>query len=77
MGNVEFAWDRRKARTNLAKHGVSLEEAESVFLDESARLIDDPIILGMKIGSCCWVTAFRRVVSSSATATGSPILLSG
>jgi len=42
MGNIEFAWDRRKARTNLAKHGVSFEEAQSVFLDESARLIDDP-----------------------------------
>jgi uncharacterized protein len=37
VGNVEFAWDRRKARTNLAKHGVSFEEAQSVFLDESAR----------------------------------------
>src|SRR5580704_11703183 len=24
----------------------------------------------MKIGSCCWVTAFRRVVSSSATLPG-------
>jgi uncharacterized DUF497 family protein len=24
------------------KHGVSFEEAQSVFLDESARLIDDP-----------------------------------
>ena len=42
MGNIEFAWDRRKARTNLATHGVSFEEAQSVFLDESARLIDDP-----------------------------------
>ncbi len=42
MGNIEFAWDRRKARSNLAKHGVSFEEAETVFLDESARLIDDP-----------------------------------
>ena len=39
---MEFARGRRKARTNLAKHGVSFEEAESVFLDESARLIDDP-----------------------------------
>ncbi len=42
MGNIEFAWDRRKAHTNLAKHGVSFEEAQSVFLDEKARLIDDP-----------------------------------
>lgn len=31
-----------KARSNLAKHGVSFEEAETVFLDENARLIGDP-----------------------------------
>ena len=42
MGNIEFAWDPRKARSNLAKHGVSFEEAKTVFLDEKARLIDDP-----------------------------------
>jgi uncharacterized protein len=42
VGNIEFAWDRRKARSNLAKHGISLEEAQTVFLDENARLIDDP-----------------------------------
>ena len=42
MGNIEFAWDRRKARLNLAKHGVSFKEAQTVFLDENARLIDDP-----------------------------------
>jgi hypothetical protein len=42
VGNIEFAWDTRKARSNFAKHGVSFEEAETVFLDENARLIDDP-----------------------------------
>ena len=42
MGNIEFAWDPRKARSNLAKHRVSFEEARSVFLDERARLLDDP-----------------------------------
>jgi uncharacterized DUF497 family protein len=42
VGNIEFAWDRQKARTNLAKHGVSFEEAQTVFLDENARLIGDP-----------------------------------
>jgi uncharacterized protein len=42
VGNIEFAWDPRKARSNLVKHGVSFEEAQTVFLDESARLIDDP-----------------------------------
>jgi len=42
VGNIEFAWDRRKARSNLVKHGISFEEAQTVFLDERARLIDDP-----------------------------------
>ncbi len=42
MGNITFAWDRRKARSNLAKHGISFEEAQTVFLDDNARLIDDP-----------------------------------
>ena len=26
----------------MAKHGVSFEEAKTVFYDENARLIDDP-----------------------------------
>jgi uncharacterized protein len=42
VGNIEIAWDQRKARSNLVKHDVSFEEAQSVFWDETARLIDDP-----------------------------------
>jgi uncharacterized DUF497 family protein len=42
VGNIEFAWDRQKARSNLVKHGISFEEARTVFMDEKARLIDDP-----------------------------------
>jgi uncharacterized protein len=42
MGNIAFAWEARKARSNLLKHGISFEEAQSVFLDDNARLIDDP-----------------------------------
>jgi uncharacterized DUF497 family protein len=42
VGNIDFAWDPRKAQSNFAKHGISFEEAQTVFLDESARLIDDP-----------------------------------
>ncbi|MGA3206109.1 MAG: BrnT family toxin, partial [Bryobacteraceae bacterium] len=30
------------ARSNLVKHGISFQEAQTAFLDESARLIDDP-----------------------------------
>jgi uncharacterized DUF497 family protein len=42
VGNIEFAWDRRKAQSNIAKHGVSFEEVQTTFLDGDARLIDDP-----------------------------------
>ena len=42
MSNIEFSWDDRKARSNLQKHGISFEEAQTVFLDENARLIGDP-----------------------------------
>lgn len=42
MGNLTFEWDERKAAANAKKHGVSFEEAKSVFVDERAKLIDDP-----------------------------------
>jgi uncharacterized protein len=43
MGHgLVFTWDPRKAQDNLRKHGVSFEEARSVFLDDSAKLLDDP-----------------------------------
>jgi hypothetical protein len=42
MSALRFEWDERKAVANVRKHGVSFEEARSVFFDERARLIDDP-----------------------------------
>jgi len=33
---IRFSWDPTKARSNLKKHGVSFEEAKSVFYDEFA-----------------------------------------
>ena len=39
---MNFLWDNRKATINLKKHGVSFEEAQSVFLDDYAILLDDP-----------------------------------
>ncbi len=66
MGNIAFAWDRRKARSNLAKHGVSFEEAQTAFLDENARLIDDPdhseeeerfVLLGYSIQARCLIVS--------------------
>ena len=42
MSTLRFEWDERKAAANAKKHGVSFEEAKSVFVDERAKLIDDP-----------------------------------
>lgn len=41
--NLEFEWDHNQADTNLRKHGVSFEEASSVFADPLAPTIDDPL----------------------------------
>jgi hypothetical protein len=37
-----FEWDPRKAETNLRKHGVSFDEATTVFGDPHALLNPDP-----------------------------------
>ena len=42
MSELHFEWDQRKAVADEKKHGVSFEEARSVFSDEQAKLIDDP-----------------------------------
>jgi hypothetical protein len=42
MTDLRFEWDPAKAATNLRKHGVSFDEARSVFSDERAKLIADP-----------------------------------
>jgi hypothetical protein len=36
MEHILFEWDDKKAKSNLKKHGVSFEEAQSVFFDEQA-----------------------------------------
>lgn len=39
---LKFEWDLEKAILNINKHGVSFEEATTVFNDEYAILLDDP-----------------------------------
>ena len=52
---IEFEWNPGKAKSNLKKHGVSFEEAQSVFYDDlavqfhddSAHSEDRFLLLGM------------------------------
>ena len=40
---IRFAWDSQKAMSNFKKHGVSFEEAKSVFYDDFAiQFYDEP-----------------------------------
>lgn len=42
MNEMRFLWDSNKNRINIAKHGVDFSEAQTVFSDPEALVIDDP-----------------------------------
>ena len=39
---LEFEWDRKKSEINYIKHGISFDEAITVFDDEFAAFLQDP-----------------------------------
>jgi uncharacterized DUF497 family protein len=60
MSELYFEWDSTKNASNEKKHGLSFDEAKTVFSDDFARLIADPdhskeeerfILLGSSIES--------------------------
>ena len=38
---IKFEWDEKKNKINIKKHGISFEEASSVFQDEESLIISD------------------------------------
>ena len=42
MNNIRFTWDDSKASLNKRKHGISFDEAQTVFYDENAIEYFDP-----------------------------------
>ena len=42
MYRIQFEWNEKKNRENQRKHGISFEEAQTVFLDENAFEFFDP-----------------------------------
>ena len=69
---MKFEWDQEKNLINQKKHKISFEEAQSVFFDEEALIIDDPehsleeerfIILGLsKKANLLVVTAIENPI---------------
>jgi len=55
---VKFEWDPRKARENLKNHGVSFEEALTVFADWDQITIPDD---EHSVGEQRWVTLGRSI----------------
>ncbi|HOY10284.1 MAG TPA: BrnT family toxin [Candidatus Omnitrophota bacterium] len=42
MDKLHFIWDEGKNKLNQKKHGISFEEAKTVFFDENAVEFSDP-----------------------------------
>ena len=80
MTDLIFEWDENKNISNTKKHGISFNEAKTVFTDQYARLIADPdhsededrfILLGTSIDSrllvvchCIRMNETIRIVSA-------------
>ena len=66
---MEFEWDRNKAASNLSKHGVSFDEARTVFDDTFYIDFYDPdhsydeqryIIVGQSVQSRLLVVSYTE-----------------
>jgi uncharacterized DUF497 family protein len=42
MESLRFSWDNRENKANQKKHGISFDEAQTVFFDENAVEFFDP-----------------------------------
>jgi len=40
---IKFEWDEKKNQKNIEKHGISFEEATSVFEDDESLIIADDV----------------------------------
>ena len=66
---MQFDWDANKARSNYVKHGVTFEEATTVFDNSLTLLFDDPdhskaefreIALGESLSARVLVISFTK-----------------
>jgi uncharacterized DUF497 family protein len=42
MGGINFEWDEKKSSANMRKHGISFDEARTVFGDPLSLTVRDP-----------------------------------
>jgi uncharacterized DUF497 family protein len=64
---MRFTWDAKKAATNAHKHGITFEEATTVFMDPLAIVLSDTVhrdrasIVGTSATARVLVTIFTEV----------------
>jgi uncharacterized protein len=51
-----FEWDEHKARSNRGKHGITFDEASSVFDDLLAKIFMMNPTQARSVGKLLWVT---------------------
>ena len=60
---MKFEWDLNKAESNLKKHGISFDEAKSIFYDLLSVTVSDPIAKrkkGSGLYFCTLTSILRR-----------------
>jgi uncharacterized protein len=69
MDDLRFTWDAAKAVANLKKHGVSFEDAATVFRNPLAKVLPDPthsereirsLIIGHSLGRRLLLVVFTE-----------------
>jgi uncharacterized DUF497 family protein len=55
---LTFVWNRAKAEANKRKHGVTFEEAATVFSDVHARVRKDPTFVVGEVQCNLWATVY-------------------
>ena len=64
---MRFTWDPRKAASNVRKHGVTFEEAATVFADPLALAVDDAVdpertlLIGLSERTRVLVTVYAEI----------------
>ena len=65
MSSLSFEWNKKKSTSNLKKHGVSFEEATTVFSDDFGRLIPDPDSQGEERFILMGMSSQARILTQS------------
>lgn len=62
LSGINFVWDRKKAQSNLRKHGIAFETACEVFFDPFICLIGTDVVSGEERETVIGMTNDWRLV---------------